>query len=341
MLYYAELLRRLRDTPGVRSASLSYKPPISNEQGSWWSTFAADGGVPPPPSPAVRTYLNATSPGYFATTGTPIVAGRDFEWSDREGAPRVVIINASLARAYFGNDSPIGRHLVMGREATRLEVVGVARDTTYQNVREDRRRIAYLPYMQVPELVRDRNLVAEVRIAGPPAAMAESIRAAVRMVDASVPLTIQSVGNRIDESLVSERLITVIAVFLGATSLLLACGALGGLMSHLVTARTREIGLRLALGAERRSVIGARDASGADGCRRSAPSPVSEFTLAGGRLVSRFLSTIGPADPWALAAAAAILLHHDCSRRLPSSAARGAGRSDGGPALRVTPRTAT
>ncbi len=85
--------------------------------------------------------------------------------------------------------------------------------------------------------------------------MAESIRAAVRMVDASVPLTIQSVGNRIDESLVGERLITVIAVFLGATSLLLACGALGGLMSHLVTARTREIGLRLALGAERRSVL--------------------------------------------------------------------------------------
>ena len=254
MVYYGELLRRLRETPGVRSASLSYKAPISNEQGSWWDTFAADGGVPPPTQPRA-TYLNATSPGYFATTGTPIVAGRDFEWSDREGAPRVVIINASLARAYFGNDSPIGRHLVMGRDATRLEVVGVARDAVYQNVREDRRRIAYLPYMQVPELVRDRNLVAEVRVAGPPAAMAESIRAAVRMVDASVPLTIQSVGHRIDETLVSERLITVIAVFLGATSLLLACGALGGLMSHLVTARTREIGLRLALGAGRRSVL--------------------------------------------------------------------------------------
>ena len=291
----------------MRSASLSYKAPISNEQGSWWSTFAADGGVPPPPSPAVRTYLNATSPGYFATTGTPIVAGRDFEWSDREGAPRVVIINASLARAYFGNDSPIGRHLVMGREATRLEVVGVARDTTYQNVREDRRRIAYLPYMQVPELVRDRSLVAEVRVAGPPAAKAESIRAAVRMVDASVPLTIQSVGNRIDESLVSERLITVIAVFLGATSLLLACGALGGLMSHLVTARTREIGLRLALGAGRQSVLELVMRQALTVAALGAIAGLG-FTLAGGRLVSRFLSTIGPADPWALASAAAILL---------------------------------
>jgi predicted permease len=306
MPYYAELLRRLRDTPGVRSASLSRKPPISNEQGSWWASFAADGAAAPS-NPGDRTYLNAISPGYFATMGTPIVAGRDFVWNDRDGAPRVVIINASLARVYFGNDSPLGRHLLMGREATRLEVVGVVRDATYQDVREDRRRIAYLPYMQVPELVRDDTLVAEVRVAGPPVAMAESIRAAVRTVDASAPLTIQSVGTRIDESLVGERLLTVIALFLGATSLLLACGALGGLMSHLVTARTREIGLRLALGAERRSVLELIMRQALTVATLGAIAGLG-LTLAGGRFVSRFLSTIGPADPWALAAAAAILL---------------------------------
>jgi putative ABC transport system permease protein len=305
MPYYGELLRRLRETPGVRSASLSHKPPISNEHGSWWASFAADGGVAA--NPRERTYLNAISPGYFATIGMPIAAGRDFDLSDRENAPQVVIINASLSRKFFGNDSPIGRHLLMGRNATRLEVVGVVRDAAYQYVREEPRRVAYLPYLQQAELVRDQNLVAEVRVAGSPAAIGESIRAAVRMVDASVPITIQSVGNRIDESLVGERLITVIALFLGATSLLLACGALAGLMSHLVTARTREIGLRLALGAERRSVL--------ELVMRQALTVAAlggiaglGLTLAGGRLVSRFLSTIGPADPWALAAAAAILL---------------------------------
>ena len=305
--YYGELLERLRDTPGVQSASLSFKPPISNEQGSWWETFAADGGVPVRPSDQRdRTYLNATSPGYFDTIAMPMIAGRDFTASDRQGAPRVVIVNATLARAYFGSASPIGRHLVMGREATRLEVVGVVRDASYQHVREDRRRIAYLPYLQEPEMVRDRGLVTVVRVAGSPAALAESIRAAVRRVDSSAPLTIQTVENRIDESLVGERLITVIAAFLGVTSLLLACGALGGLMSHLVTARTREIGVRLALGAERRSVLALVMRQGLTVAALGAIAGLG-CTLAGGRLVSRFLSTIGPADPWALAAAAAIL----------------------------------
>ena len=91
-----------------------------------------------------------------------------------------------------------------------------------------------------------------MRVTARATAVTESVRAAVRGVDATAPLTIQSVETRIDESLVGERLIAVIAAFLGAVSLILACGALGGLLSHLVAARTREIGLRLALGAERR-----------------------------------------------------------------------------------------
>jgi predicted permease len=305
--YYAELLRRLGETAGVRSASLSYKPPISNEQGSWWARMAAEGA--PAPAWGERTYLNAISPGHFATIGAPLVAGRDFVPSDRHGSPRVVIINASLARAQFGSESPIGRHLVMHDSGgvTRLEVIGVARDATYQNLQETRRRVAYLPYTQVPALLRDRPLVAVVRLARGTAAVGDSIRAAVRSVDASAPITIQSVEARIDESLVGERLIAAIAVFLGTVSLLLACGALGGLMSHLVAARTREIGLRLALGAERRLVLGLvmRQALAV-----AAVGVVAGLglTLAGGRLVARFLTGIRPDDPVALAAAGVLLL---------------------------------
>ncbi len=307
MAYYAELLRRLRETPGVHSASLSFKPPISNEEGFWWARIAAEGA--PKPAWRERTYLNAISPEYFATIGAPLVAGRDFTPADRDGSPRVVIINASLARAQFGNTTPLGRHLVMydGDDETRLEVVGVVRDAAYQKLQEARLRIAYLPYMQMPELVRDRPLVAEVRPAGRTTAMAESIRAVVRGIDASAPMTIQSVETRIDESLVGERLITVIAVFLGTVSLLLACGALGGLMSHLVATRTREIGLRLALGAERRGVLGLV-------MRQALAVAVLGtivglgLTLAGGRLVAGFLTGIRPDDPLALAAAGALLL---------------------------------
>ena len=300
-----ELLRRLRETPGVQSASLSFKAPISNEQGSWWSTFATDRSTENV-DPAHRTYLNAISPEYFSTIGTPLLAGRDFTSSDREGAPRVVIINASLARELFGNESPIGRYLLQGEGATRLEVIGVVRDVTYQNLLEERRRIAYLPYLQQTSFLRTRNLVGVVRIAGA-ATISETLRTVVRNLDRTAPLTIQSVESRIGESLVQERLLTIIALFLGAVSLVLACGALAGLMSHLVTARTREFGLRLALGAERRSVVSLV-------MRQALTIAVAGgiaglgVCLAGGRLVSSFLTTIGPSDPPALAAAAAILL---------------------------------
>ncbi len=307
MTYYAELLRRLRDTTAVRSASLSTKPPISNELGYWWERIAAEGA--PVPAPRARTYLNAISPGYFATIGSPLIAGRDFSSADRDGSPRVAIINATLAHAEFGNASPIGRYLVMyeGKDMTRLEVIGVARDSAYHDVKETRLRIAYLPYTQVPDVLRVQPLSAEVSIAAPMAAVSDSIRAAIRSVDASGPMTIQSVETRIDESLVGERLITVIAVFLGTVSLLLACGALGGLMSHLVAARTREIGLRLALGAERRRVL-TLVMRQALALAASGVIVGLGLTLAAGRLVASFLTGIRPDDPLMLAAAATLLL---------------------------------
>jgi len=305
--YYDELLRRLRALPGVASASLSQKAPISNEQGSWWDRFAVEGPAAGGAMPEGRTYLNAISPGYFATTETAFVAGRDVAPADRDGAPKVVVVNAALARAYFGAASPIGRRLLMGDERTPLEVIGVVADTAYQHVRERQRRVAYLPYAQIPSAVREIGLVAEVRVAQPSVATPEAITQAVRAFDPAVPLTIQSVETRIAESLVGERLLAVIAAFLAATALLLACGALGGLLSHLVTARTREIGLRLALGAPRVSVLRliltqamiVAVTGGAAGLA---------LTLAGGRLLAGFLSAVEPADPLALGGAAAILL---------------------------------
>ena len=306
--YYAELLRRLSETAAVRSASLSLKPPISNEQGYWFGRIAVEGA--PAPAWRERTYLNAISPGYFATIGTPLIAGRDFSPSDRDGSPRVTIINATLARAQFGNEPPIGRSLVMhgdDNEMTRFEVVGVVRDTTYQNLQEARQRIAYFPYTQEPTRLRDRPLVATVRVSGGAAAVADSIREAVRSVDASAPLSIRSVETRIDESLVGERLIAVIAGFLGMVSLVLACGALGGLMSHLVAARTREIGLRLALGAERRLVLGLVMRQALTIAALGGIAGLG-LTLAAGRLVAGFLTGIRPNDPLALAAAAVLLL---------------------------------
>jgi predicted permease len=311
MIWYEELLRRLRATPGVQSASLSRKPPISNELGSSWETFRVD-GQPAVTGPwastnSARTFLNVVSPGYFATVGTPLVAGRDFSPSDSEGAPNVAVINASAAAAYFGRGNPVGQRLRMGEGADEksLEVIGVVRNAVYQQLQENPRRVVYLPYMQTREALKS-SLYAEVRTA-PGAAIGEPLRAAIRGLDAAAPIRIETVRRRIDESLTQERLLTVIAAFLGAVSLLLACGALGGLMSHMVASRTSEIGLRIALGAERHAVVSLVMREALAMTLAGVITGVG-LALAGGRLVAGFLQGVQPSDPVAIGAAVALIL---------------------------------
>ena len=309
-VWYGELLRRLRETPGVRSASLSRKPPISNELGYWFETFTVEGqpAEPRPTSAAGRTFLNAVSPGYFETMGTPFIAGRDFSPSDGDGRPPIAVINASMATKYFGRENAIGRRLTMGegRESRTIEVIGVVRDSVYQELQEEPRRIVYVPYMQAPQVLQVSSLYAEVRTAGRES-IGEALRAAVRSLDATAPIRIETVRGRIDESLVQERLIAVIAAFLGAVSLLLACGALGGLMSHMVASRTSEMGLRIALGAEPRAVTALvmREALMLAGSGALAGVGLA---LAGGRFVATFLHDLPTSDPLAVGAAAAVML---------------------------------
>ena len=311
VLWYDELLENLRATPGVRAASLSRKPPISNQLGYWFESFTVEGRPLEerrPTDASGRIFLNAVSPGYFATMGTPFVAGRDFSSSDREGRPLVAVINASMAANYFGRENPIGRRLTMGEgaRARPVEVIGVVRDSIYQNLQEAQRRIVYVPYMQTPQVLKSSTLFAEVRTAER-GTIAEALRTTIRRLDATAPIQIETVQTRIEESLVQERLVTVLASFLGAVSLLLACGALGGLMSHMVANRTGEIGLRVALGAERNAVTMLVMREALTLTLIGAAAGVG-LALAGGRLVAGFLHNLQPTDPVAIAAAAALML---------------------------------
>jgi predicted permease len=309
--WYGELLRRLQETPGVRSASLSRKPPISNELGYWFESFNVEGRPADtlwPTTDSVRTFVNGVSPGYFATVGTAFIAGRDFSAGDGDGHTSVAVINASMAAAYFGRENPVGRYLRMGEgpESKRVEVIGVVRDSVYQRLQEEQRRVAYVPYTQMPEILKMDNLYAEVRTEER-GSIAAALRATVRSLDATAPIRIEAVRRRIDESLVQERLITVIATFLGGVSLLLACGALGGLLSHMVASRTSEIGLRIVLGADR-SAVTALVMREALALTLAGAAVGVALALAGGRLVTSFLHDLQPTDPLAVGAAAAFML---------------------------------
>jgi putative ABC transport system permease protein len=303
--FYQQLLERLASIPGAESASLSMYPPISDEEGAWTQSIAAD-GAPVPSIPGASTvYFNTVSPGYFRTVTLPLVAGRDFTSGDGPDAPRVAIVNESLARTFFPGQSAVGRQITMGRNQNRqdLRIVGIVRDAKYQRMQEEPRRIAYLPYLQQ----RSENLFAEVRAAGPIAPVAAAIRREVRALDAVVPMRLETVTDRINESLVTERIVAMLATALGLAALLLACAALYGLVAYTVARQTREIGLRLALGAERFTVL------------RTVMS--ESLVLAGlgivagvaaalwlGRYAGALLFQLSPRDPVSIGAAAAIML---------------------------------
>jgi putative ABC transport system permease protein len=251
--FYTQLRERLGAVPGVVSTSLSTYPPISDEDGQWTQSIAID-GAPLEPESSRLVYFNAISPGYFATVGMHLRAGRDFTEADTATAGKVVIVNESLARRFFPNQNPVGRRISIGRDERRqdLEIVGIAGDAKYQRLQESPRSIAYLP---VAQQATGDNLFVELRSAGRAASVAAGVRQAIRALDPAVPVRIETVADRIRLSLVKERVLALLASTLGLAALVLACTALYGLLAYAVSRQAKEIGLRLALGANRPVVI--------------------------------------------------------------------------------------
>jgi len=305
--FYRELVRQLRDVSGVKSASLSWVPPISDDMGGWNQAIGID-GAEPPDGAVEDVFFNAVSPGYFETVGTRLVAGRGFDWRDGRSAARVAVVNETLSRTRFRGQSPIGRRFTMNRGAQRrdIEIVGVVGDAKYQRLQETTLEIAYLPHEQV-EFIATNNLVAEVRTAGASARVSGSIREVTRRLSPASPIAITPLDDRIRDSLVRERLVALVAALLGAFALVLSCGALYGLMSHTVARRTNEIGIRIALGASRAAVL---RLIVADTLRIAAGGAlVGLMLVAGGsRIAQRFLFGISAMDPTALAAATSLVL---------------------------------
>jgi predicted permease len=251
--YYHQLLDRLRALPGVTSVGTSVIALLDNNEWDQWVTID---GYTPRADERPDPHMQFPSPGFFDALKIPLLRGRDFSLKDVKGAPRVAIVNAKFAKRYFGNSDPIGRHIGMGNDPgtkTDTEIIGVAGDTKYEDMRTPVPEELYEPYDQ-----QDFSLSVHVYVQtrGKPGDMFATVRQAVRQVDPAVPMfDMRTLTDQVDNSLVTERLMAMLSAVFGGLATVLAAMGLYGVMAYVVARRTREIGIRMALGADRGSVV--------------------------------------------------------------------------------------
>ena len=257
---YERVLAAVRPLPGVAGAAISHLTPLGG--GGFTPTVEVAGAAASLRiEPNAEVYGNLTSPGWFATFGTPIVAGRDFADADRRGAPGVAIVNETFARRYFAGVNPLGRSLTIypgTPRALRMQVVGVAADAIYSSPRELAPPTWYVPIAQfdVAEFPFSSIRLSVRAAAGSPAQLAASVAAAAATVEPRLVLTSRVLGAQLRAALTLDRLMAQLAGFFGGLALLLAALGLYGVTAYTLSRRRTEIGIRLALGAAPRTVVG-------------------------------------------------------------------------------------
>jgi predicted permease len=302
MQFYQELLERLRAVPGVRSAGLAAVPVLARTE--WDRTISVEGHRAQD-GENMQAFMNAVLPGYFETMGVPVLEGRNFDRRDVKEDSKVAIVNQQFARHYFGERSAIGRHIGYGnRPGTRLdiEIVGVTANTLYEGPREGVRRQMFIPNWG------NGSAAIYVRAGMGSNAMYAAVRREVKGLDATMPVyDLKTLDGELDQTLASDQMIALLSAGFGLLATLLAMVGLYGVMAFAVTRRTKEMGLRMALGARPGAVVWLvmREVAVLVGIGLLIGVPAA---MGLGRFVASQLYGIKAGDPWIAAGSMAALV---------------------------------
>jgi len=297
MRLYQQLGEGLSQQPGVKSVSFQFIVPLSHLH--WTGRYSAPGASP-------RTFnMNSVGPNYFGTMRIPLFQGREFRWSDTRASGLKIILNQSAAKLLFPGEEALGQRVTNVQEQSSYEVVAVVGDTKYRDMRAPAQPAGYVPMMQDEQ--KKPSLSAVVRVDGPQAPLASAARSlAARLAPAIPAPTFTTMDEVLDHSMSAERMMALLAVFFAGCALLVTAIGLYGTLAYATERRTSEIGIRMALGAQRTRVMAMVFRENA---LVAAAGSVAGLVAAlfASRALASFLYGTSPRDPWVLVGSVAAL----------------------------------